>query len=137
MTIREFAETNRFKVKRDECGDLVLRGRRGHIYEHDEKGQLGLHLEFDTARKWNFARGVLVNAGMSVRQDAASEGTLLFDSGNSGHVTLICRFSGIKKRRVMSEAQGAALERARHSSPLAIGLDLRAPGARQRPNGDD
>lgn len=130
MNIKEFADKHRLKVKRDECNDPIIPGRFGHIYEHDEKGQLGVYFEFSTARRWNFARQALVDRKLILRQDAQTEGTMLFDSSNLSQVSAICRFARLKTRRMLSEAQKRALEKARQSSPLNACVRSRAPEVR-------
>jgi hypothetical protein len=35
MTIERFAAENNLKTSRDECGDLIIRGKRGHLYVDD------------------------------------------------------------------------------------------------------
>ena len=32
MTIQHFAEKHKLKTSRNECGDLIIRGKRGHLY---------------------------------------------------------------------------------------------------------
>jgi hypothetical protein len=32
MMIEQFAEKHNLKTSRDECGDIVIRGKRGHLY---------------------------------------------------------------------------------------------------------
>ncbi len=32
MTIEKFAEQFRLRIARDECGDKIIRGKRGHLY---------------------------------------------------------------------------------------------------------
>jgi hypothetical protein len=32
MTIEKFAELFRLRIARDECGDRIIRGKRGHLY---------------------------------------------------------------------------------------------------------
>lgn len=32
MTINAFAEQNKLRVRRDECGDKIIPGKRGHLY---------------------------------------------------------------------------------------------------------
>jgi hypothetical protein len=32
MKIEQFAEQQRLKITRDECGDAIIGGRRGHLY---------------------------------------------------------------------------------------------------------
>jgi len=35
MTVNEFAEKRRLKMRRDECGESIIPGRQGQIYEYD------------------------------------------------------------------------------------------------------
>jgi hypothetical protein len=32
MTIQLFAEEHNLKTSHDECGDIIIRGKRGHLY---------------------------------------------------------------------------------------------------------
>src|SRR5262245_48617188 len=32
MTIQQFAEKYKLKFSRDECGEVIIRGKRGHLY---------------------------------------------------------------------------------------------------------
>jgi hypothetical protein len=36
--IHHFAEKHKLRVSRDECGDAIIRGKRGHLY--DDNGTL-------------------------------------------------------------------------------------------------
>src|SRR5215469_6215891 len=40
MTINEFAEKRRLKMRGDECGESIIPGRQGQIYEYGD-GELG------------------------------------------------------------------------------------------------
>jgi hypothetical protein len=127
MTIKEFAELYRLKVKRDECGDPIIPGRFGHVYEHSDT-DLGVYLCFGSVRKYNFAAKRLRAHGCIQRQDAETEGTLLFVP-TTGMSRLVLRIAGIKRRRIMSEAQKRSLDKARQASPLILGRRSRAPEA--------
>lgn len=129
MTLSEFAEQYRLKIKRDECGDPIIPGRHGHVYENSPT-TLGAYLIFNSIRKYNFAAKMLRAYGCLQRQDAEMEGTFLFVP-TSGMVRQVLKVVGIKKRRVLSEAQKRALEKARQASPLVIGRWPRAPEAVQ------
>ena len=39
--INTFAENNRLKVEKDDCGDAIIPGKYGHIYEYGS-GKLGV-----------------------------------------------------------------------------------------------
>lgn len=43
-TLVGFAEHHRIPKRRDDCGDPIIRGKFGHVYEHDA-GQFGMVLE--------------------------------------------------------------------------------------------
>jgi hypothetical protein len=43
-TLAGFCEYYRLRMKRDECGEPVVRGKFGHLYEHDAS-RLGIVLE--------------------------------------------------------------------------------------------
>ena len=34
VTLCNFAEKHRLKVKRDDCGDMIILGKQGHVYEY-------------------------------------------------------------------------------------------------------
>jgi hypothetical protein len=125
MTIQGFAEQYRLKVKRDECGDQIIPGKHGHVYEHSA-ADLGVYLTFKSVRKYNFAAKTLRANGFIHRQDAETEGTFLFVPTLAACRTVF-KVAGIKKRRVLSEAQKRALEKASQASPLIPGRGLRAP----------
>jgi hypothetical protein len=133
MNIKDFAEKHRLKITRDACNDPVIKGRFGHIYEHDDNGALGVCLMFETTRKYNFAAKTLRGLGCTQRQDGNSEGCLTFDTGNAAQWLAVLKFAKIKRRRVLSEAQKASLDHARRKSPL---FNLAASRAPEPPQND-
>jgi hypothetical protein len=36
MTIQRFGEEQKLKISRDECGGVIVRGKRGHLYVDGE-----------------------------------------------------------------------------------------------------
>lgn len=112
MNIREFAVQWRLRVARDECDELVISGKRGHIYEHSSAA-LGLLFMPGRGRLWANAKKKIVAAGFTIRQDGEEEGTALFDPLNSGQVRLAIKLTGVKTSRVPSRAQLEALRKAR------------------------
>ena len=113
-TIIAFAEKYRLRVRRDECGDPIVIGKTGHIYEYGE-GLLGvLILPMNgQGRIWANARGRLEDAGCQIWQDGDTEGTALFDPQDHAQAKLAIRLVGAKpKRRAqLSPAFIAARER--------------------------
>jgi hypothetical protein len=117
--IRQFGEKYKLRVSRDECGDIIIRGKRGHLYFDDgvlcamrtdappmKQSRLealgGIFCQGDIGRN---AKGRRV-------QDAWVRGI------RPGAYRLAFRMVGAKARRVMSPRQTAALEKARLASPL-------------------
>lgn len=43
-TLAGFAKQHRLRGKRDDCGDQIIRGKLGHVYQHDAN-QFGIVLE--------------------------------------------------------------------------------------------
>lgn len=117
MTLQEFADRRRLRIRLGEDREPIILGKRGHIYEHDAE-TLGLLLEYPTARRWNWARRKLEAAGFTIWQDGDQEGSALFDPENAAQVRLAFRLAGVKTRRSPSAAQLAALEKARKSAKL-------------------
>jgi hypothetical protein len=107
-TISEFAARHRVKVRRDECFDLIIFGRYGHIYEWGQ-GRLGvMYMAADTtAHKWLGRRRAMVNAGFQVTQDAETDGCALFDPQPQARLAM--QVAGIKPIRRCSKAQLTAL----------------------------
>jgi hypothetical protein len=125
MNARLFAERYGLKTKRDECGERIVPGRLGQVYEYGG-GKLGCMVMAPSARYWNAARRNLVHAGCQVIQNGDTEGTVIFDPRDEGQVKLAIRAVGAKRKRKLSEAQRAALVgRLRKSSQGAVMADVR------------
>lgn len=118
MTVREFADRRRLRIRLGEDREPVIAGKRGHIYEHDT-GTLGVLLEYPTARRWNSARRKLEAAGFVIWQDGDTEGTALFDPENAAQVKLALKVAVARPKRVLTPeqlaARLAALEKARQA----------------------
>jgi hypothetical protein len=108
MNVSEFAEQYRLKVSRDDCGEKIISGKAGHVYENGDD-RLGVCLMFKSARKWMSVQRRLLAAGFTLKQDGDSEGTLLFDPDNVDQVAAAIRETRIRPRRVLSEDARIAL----------------------------
>jgi hypothetical protein len=108
MDVRLFAEKYGLKAKRDECGEHIIPGRLGQIYEYGA-GRFGCMVMASSARHWNTARRKLGTAGCQVIQNGDTEGTALFDPQDNSQVKVAIGLVGAKQRRRVSEAQRAAL----------------------------
>jgi hypothetical protein len=56
MDINTFADRYSVKVRREECGDGVVVGKHGNVYEGFNCRRLGVCLLFTTVQKWNRVR---------------------------------------------------------------------------------
>ena len=126
-----FVERYRLRSRRDECGDPVVLGKFGHVYEHST-GRLGIVLE-DSPGGASLARSLLsrrrkaLAAGFELKQHGDSEAVLLFDPTNSSQSRLAIRLVGAKIRRRASkpsEKQLAALRTGRQSRLIAVNLGV-------------
>jgi hypothetical protein len=130
--IQHFAEKHKLKVSRDECGDAIIRGKRGHLYV-DGGALCAMWTDAPPMKQSRFeALGgtfwqgeISRNAKGRRVQDAWVRGI------RPGAYNLAIRIVGAKARRVMSPGQRAALEKARLASPLisARTVQERAPVA--------
>jgi hypothetical protein len=112
-TMAAFAEPSRIRVTRDGCGDPIIRGKLGHLYEHDA-GRFGIVLESPAGNgrsdKTIRARARrAVAAGLLVRQEGDPEAILLFDAANLKQADLAIRLIHAKKIRQAASPTDAQL----------------------------
>ena len=120
MDIKEFAERYKVNVRRDECNDAVVVGKRGSVYDGFSDGRLGVCVMSTTARKWNRVRQTMEAEGFTIKQNGDTEGGATFDPANSKQARLALKAAGIKTRRTASAAQLAVLEAARAQRSVAL-----------------
>ena len=118
-TIVQFAERHRLRVKRDGCGDAVVLGKFGHLYEHNTD-VIGVSLEDvrsgpSRARCLLGRRRMAVDAGFRLHQAGEAESILLFEVGDTAQEVLAIKLVGAKQRRTASPAQLKVLRRAREA----------------------
>ena len=125
MDLREFASKLRLKSMRDECGDVIIPGKYGQIYEWGPES-FGCLVMAKSSRYWNAAREKLMAAGFRSLQNGDIEGTLLFNPQDFGQAGLAIKAVGAKRKRNLTEAQKAALvQRLRRSPQDAPTPDMR------------
>lgn len=114
--VKAFAQNYHVRAKRDACGEIIVSGRVGHIYDHCDSRQLGVLLMFQSKMQWTYAKRKLLAAGFTIGQDGDTEGTALFDSTNPALSRVALRIARVKVRRQMSPAQRrAAVDRLKHA----------------------
>jgi hypothetical protein len=120
-TVRRFAKAHRLKFRTDVDGTMIVSGKHGcNIYQADQ-GALGVMYFSPFTVKgtgtWNNRRRAGVAAGMLVIQDGEQEGSMQFAPSNPEQVKVAIEIAGLKRKRMMSEAQQKALLKARSLLP--------------------
>lgn len=133
MTIQEFAEQNRVRVRRDSCGEEIIPGRprnatrqedRSHIYQHSDDGKLfGLcyvqPLPYPSSvGKYRNAQKRLLAAGFTQQQNGDAEGIFLFDPTNDEQAKIALREAGIRINRPLSPERREKLLAAGRSTQI-------------------
>lgn len=129
VILRKFADEHRLKTSLDNCGELVIIGRQGQIYEYSDT-LLGVMFLPSTprARLWGKYRRLGMQGGMQLAQDGDSEGSLLFVPDHQAQVQLALKIAKVRKRRVNSGARKELLRGylAKARQALSLERDLRA-----------
>src|SRR5262249_24114568 len=105
--LTSFAHRHRLKTSRDECGETIIPGRRGQIYEYSDETLGVMFMPAKTKaepwgkwcpRTWCNFRRAAEAAGMAVLQNGDSEGCLGFDPGNREQVRLALTIAGVRRK---------------------------------------
>jgi hypothetical protein len=124
LDISVFAQDQGFKVRRDGCDHPIIQGRTGDIFGGYDGGLLGVYLNLPTARKWNSARRAMQAAGLTLRQDAETEGVFAFNPEDKVQARVAIKFSGVKPKRQISPEQKVVLaKRAAHALSVRRGIE--------------
>jgi hypothetical protein len=118
--VRAFSEKYRTRTRRDQCGELVIPGKRGHVFEYGAN-RFGVILMLATKKRWNFLKRKLVAAGLQLKQEADTEGALIFDPANDAQVRIALEVIHVRFRRSLSPAQWAHLDKLNRRSDLENG----------------
>lgn len=128
--LRQTANAYRLHPSRDECGDLIIRGRAGQIFAYDSV-HLGVLVFCPSKTAWTYAKKKLLAAGFRLLQDCDTEGTATFDPQQSLQVNLAIGITRISERRHVSpetKARLASFSRSRRNiagrAILALGTNV-------------
>ena len=110
--LADFVEQYRVRVKRDDCGEPIVPGKVGRLYEHDAS-RFGVVLEVppDDARSDKTLRARrrrAIATGFVVHQEGEFEALLLFDPGDGKQAALDVRLIRAKKIRQAARATDAS-----------------------------
>ena len=119
MTIERFAEEHRLKISRDECGEVIIRGKRGQFYG-DGVTICAMWTDAPPLKPFRLAQLGGTPWQGDISHDA--KGRRVQDAWVRGirpeAYKLAIRLVAAKPRRVMSPARLEALRKARLASPL-------------------
>jgi hypothetical protein len=104
--LRKFAHKHRLKTSLDNCGELVVIGRQGQIYEYSDT-LLGVMFVPNEPhpRRWGHFRRLARKTGLRLVQEGDSEGAFVFDPDEPEHAKLAIRIAKVRKRRRNTEAR--------------------------------
>ena len=138
-SIIAFAEKYRLRVRRDECGDPIVVGKLGELYQHDD-GLVGLVLmspNGDDPKLDNTLRSKMRKAlreGLELHQRGDYESSFLFDAENKQHARLAIRLIGCKrKRRQTGKGRPFTSERVKELARIRFNHAGEGPGTAQKP----
>jgi hypothetical protein len=126
MELTAFAGHHRFKIRQDACGDQIVPGRQGHVFEGYASG-LGVCVQFETPKKWTFAKKAMLAAGLQIRQDGDTEGIAVFNPEDRNQARVAIKFAGVKPKRQISPEQKVVLaQRAAHALSVRTGIEAQS-----------
>ena len=121
-----FATDHRLRIQRDECGDLIIPSPLGNLYQYSsiELGLMVLPPSSSHPRLWNSIREKCLAAGMTLRQNGDTEGSVSFDPTNQDQAKLAIKLAKVRPKWQMSperrEAQLVVLANARKAKQNSI-----------------
>jgi len=118
MNLHEFSTQYRVrKPRKDDCGDLNIVGKRGGIYEYDDRLFCATILHCPNSLHWNKFRTLAIAKGLKISQNGDEEGTFLFDPANPEQAKLAIAATRQFKRRILSPEQREVLSRRLTGTP--------------------
>lgn len=120
--LEQFASERRLRLRKDECGDLMVSAKLGHIYEHGP-GVLGV--VFSESDQYSnkillARRRQLVKVGLALHQIGDAESILLFDPTNATQANAAIRAVGAYKKRKQTAGQLLNLKKGPEKMPLKV-----------------
>jgi hypothetical protein len=109
IAVKQFADALRVRAKRDECGDLIIPGGVGHIYDQSDGQHFGVLLMLQTKQQWTWAKKKFLAAGFVIQQDGDTEGTALFAPADRKQARLALKLARVRQRRTLSPERRKAL----------------------------
>lgn len=106
--LQAFAERHRLRLRVDECGEPIIEGLNGEIFEFDD-GCLGLIFTPGRPYRWPYVRRKLIRRGFKIRQNGDQEGVATFCPADPEQTRLAITLVRARRKRNPSSAQLANL----------------------------
>ena len=104
-----FAATHHLGLKKDGCGDHIIPGTSGHIFDGYADGRLGVYVNGESPKAWTYGRRKLEQAGMTIRQNGDVDGVAVFDPADREQARVAIRITGARVRRMAAPPSPAQL----------------------------
>lgn len=117
MMIKDFATKYRLKITLEPCGDMIIPGKQGQIYEQAEDALAVMFMPPSKTDKWgrwcpklwgNLRRAAEL-VGMTLLLNGDSEGCLGFDPGVKEQVKMALKIAKVRVKQQVPEVRRAAL----------------------------
>lgn len=134
--IKQFASEHGLRLEKDECRDLVIPAKLGHIYEHGA-GLFGVVFSESTQysnRILRARRPQVLKAGLTLHQAGDAESIFLFDPTNAAQAQAVIRAVGARKKRRQTARQLSNLRKAPEKMPLQAVGTTQQPAMDQSPS---
>ncbi len=120
--LEQFASEYKLRLRKDECGDLMVFAKLGHIYEH---GPGAFGVVFSESDRYSnrillARRRQLVKAGLALHQVGDAESIFLFDPKDVIQGKAVIRAVGAHKKRKQTAGQLCNLKKGPEKMPLQV-----------------
>ena len=108
MEIKAFADKYRVRVRKDECGEMIIPGKRGHVYVHSYPGTgvYGAIYERDTPTAKGFGikplLTLVLEGSLTLKGEGDIEAIFLFDPERLDVVEVLLKVLRVSRRRIPS-----------------------------------
>jgi hypothetical protein len=104
MTLKAFATKHRLKIKLDSCGDPIVQGKFGTIYEYSDEllGMTFMPPPSASGRMWAAAQKAMLASGMRITQNGDTEGAGSFDPNDAAQAKPALKLVKARAKRQVS-----------------------------------
>jgi len=126
--MQSFARVHRVRLERDKCGELIIPGKHGLIFDRGDGAWFGIALFDNPPEKSSKARTLLCQrkkalaAGLHPQQLGDCESIFLFHPQDKKQCEFAFRLIGVRRRRRLSEDHRRTLHAAGRATQYRASL---------------